>query len=73
MYSGTKIEMYNGGTFTEQPFTDEQRVQRMHWKESAYSSWFYRSSMSLGVFMVLLKVPIQSFEFNMNKNHGIYV
>lgn len=22
MYSGTKIEMYNEGTFTEQPFTE---------------------------------------------------
>lgn len=35
MYSGTKIEMYNGGTFTEQPFTNEQRVHRRSWKECA--------------------------------------
>ena len=33
MYSGTKIEMHNGGTFPEQPFTDEQRVQGSYWKE----------------------------------------
>lgn len=24
MYSGTKIEKYNGGTFTERPFAGEQ-------------------------------------------------
>jgi len=47
MYSGTKIEMYKGGTFAEEPFTDEQRVQRTNWKGCAQYRFMDRSLSSL--------------------------
>lgn len=39
MYSGTKIEKYNGGTFTEQPFAGGQSskniLERVHNTDSS--------------------------------------